>query len=764
VAITEFKDSSYQLSTLLDEIRRGEIGLPDIQRPFVWNSSKVRELVDSMYKGFPVGFLLFWATGAEAGARRIGTDDSEAAPRLMIIDGQQRLTGLYSVITGKPIVWEDYTEGRIRISFRPRDQVFAVTDAAIEKNPEYVTDISTLWIDGGKRRVTRAFMERLQESKGEISDQEQDRLEDAIDRLFNLQNYPFKVLELNAELDEEQVADVFVRINSKGVSLDQADFILTLMSVWWDQGRKKLETFARLAKKPIPNQASPSNPFIDPSPDQMIRVAAGLAFNRGRLRYVYQVLRGRNLKTGDVEPEARDKQFQRLQEAVSISLDLTNWHEFFKAVRRAGYRSRAMKTSDNNLLFAYLMYLIGLRDHSIDRIKLREVIARWFFMTALTGRYTGSFESRVESDLQRVATVESGEEFISLLDKIIDTELTNDYWKITLPNALDTSAAYSPTLFAYHASLVLLNAKAMFSNLTIAELMDPHTHAPRAAVERHHLFPKKYLENLGYTNVYNYNQIANFAFLEWPDNAAIGATAPAEYFPQLFARLSPTEQRQASFWHALPEGWETMDYEDFIVHRRLLISEVIQAAFHQLRTGEVPEIEMEESVFIRPSRPSIDELLRSEESAAVEFKSSAYYSYKPDVPERVINESVIKTVAGFLNAEGGLLGVGINDNREVVGINADLEFKNMDTDRYVNALTTMLERSLGASVASAVKIEIEAVNGEQVCIFQVPASREPVYANTSKGPNGFYVRTNNSTRVLDGPDMYGYIRRRFPDS
>lgn len=214
-----------------------------------------------------------------------------------------------------------------------------------------------------------------------------------------------------------------------------------------------------------------------------------MAFGRGRLKYVYQVLRGKDLKTEVVSPEIRERQFAALKEAQVAVLDLTNWSEFLKSVTRAGYRSRSMITSENNLLFAYLMYLVGLRQFGVERRGLREVIARWFFMTALTGRYTGNFEGQVEQDLRTVHQSTGANGFVESLDNIISTTLTNDFWEIALPEALNVAVAYSPALFAYNASLVLLNARPLFSRLTVAELLDPAAHAPRASVERHHLFP-----------------------------------------------------------------------------------------------------------------------------------------------------------------------------------------------------------------------------------------------------------------------------------
>ena len=130
---------------------------------------------------------------------------------------------------------------------------------------------------------------------------------------------------------------------------------------------------------------SPANPFIEPSADQLLRVSAGLALRRGRLQYVYQMLRGKDLETKQVSPEIRERQFERLRQAQKSVLDLTNWHEFLKAVRRAGYRSGSMITSHNNLLFSYLLYLVGRDQYRLDRRPLREIIARWFFTACLTG-------------------------------------------------------------------------------------------------------------------------------------------------------------------------------------------------------------------------------------------------------------------------------------------------------------------------------------------------------------------------------------------
>lgn len=369
---TLFKKVDYSLSGLIHGIKMGEIGLPDIQRPFVWQNAKVRDLFDSMYRGFPVGYFLFWQASSPEGYRQVGEDTKQLIPRLLIVDGQQRLTSLYAVLTGTPILKEDYRQERIQIASRPSDQTFEVADAAIKRDPEFIPDITALWSgELGQSKFVRRFLQQLRERR-DVDEDEADTLEEAINQVSDLQSYPFTALELSSEVDEEQVAEVFVRINSKGTLLSQADFILTLMSVFWDKGRRALEEFARGAKSPSTTGPSPYNHFIQPDPDQMLRVSVALAFRRARLQFVYSILRGKDLETGAFSAERREKQFAILEEAQGYALDVQNWQDFMKALIRAGYRSGDNITSKTGIVYTYALYLIGKRDFGVDAFRLRK--------------------------------------------------------------------------------------------------------------------------------------------------------------------------------------------------------------------------------------------------------------------------------------------------------------------------------------------------------------------------------------------------------
>ena len=339
---TCFKRVDYDLSGLLHYIDIGDIGLPDIQRPFVWSNAKVRDLFDSMYRGFPVGYFLFWENASASGAKHIGTDGKRhSTPSRLIVDGQQRLTSLYAVFRGRAVLDDDYKERRIEIAFRPRDGKFEVADAAVRRDPEFIPNISDLWASGkSSYQMVKGFLSSLTK-RAPLSDEEEELISHNLDRLFDLQKYPFTALEISPTVDEEQVADIFVRINSEGVKLNQADFILTLLSVFWDDGRHALERFCRAARIPSAAGSAPSpfNYFIEPDPDQLLRVAVALGFERGRLKSVYQVLRGKDLETGEFSTDRRERQFEVLKGAQADVLNLTHWHQFLSSLIGAGYRS-----------------------------------------------------------------------------------------------------------------------------------------------------------------------------------------------------------------------------------------------------------------------------------------------------------------------------------------------------------------------------------------------------------------------------------------
>ncbi|MEX2442532.1 MAG: DUF262 domain-containing protein [Alkalispirochaeta sp.] len=750
---TLFKEVGYSLSKLIDDIEMGEIGLPDIQRPFVWKNAKVRDLFDSMFRGYPVGYLLFWENQIGKNTKQIGVNSHQKVPNLLIVDGQQRLTSLYAVLKGIHVFRENYESEQIEIAFRPIDGTFAVCDVAIRRDPEYLPSISELFAkDASQYRIVGDYLDALRsyrEKHGEeFSEEERQHCEQSLQRLFNLTSYPFTTLQLSSSIDEEQVAEVFVRINSEGKTLNQADFILTLMSVFWEEGRKELENFCRASRKPGDTGPTPYNHFVKPSPDQLLRVSIGMAFRRARLKSAYSVLRGKDMETDEFSEEKRLEQFARLREAQKHVLNLTHWHDFWGILKQSGFTGHNLISSQITVYYTYILYLIGRIDLEVHAATLGQVIGRWYFMASVTSRYTGgSPETAMERDLAALREVKTSEEFLGWVERVMIAELTSDFWTLSLPNRLDTSSATSPLLYAYYASLNLLNAKALFSKKLIRDVLDTSISSTKSAVERHHLFPKSYLHGLGFQTPRETNQIANFALVEWNDNIAISDTPPSDYFPKYWERLTDKERQDQAYWHALPEGWEEMEYKDFLEARRKGIAKVVSDGYARLTHGEsMPE-----------EAGSFSSQIAHGEGMHTEFKATLRVNLHTGQNDPKMEHAVLKTIAAFLNSRGGTLFIGIDDHGEPFGLEND-GFES--DDKMALHLDNLIKSRLGGPVFASINVEFFELDGKRILAIECGESSKPVFLQNGNAED-FHIRAGASSPALPASHTHEYIQQRF---
>lgn len=736
-----YRSTTYPLNTLVHDITRGAIGLPELQRPFVWSNSKIRDLFDSLYRGYPCGFLLLWETGA--GLKGIGTNGKEETPSLAIVDGQQRLTSLYAVITGAEVIRSDYARERIRIAFDPLAERFEVANAATAQDHAFISDVAEVWKLGANVfKVAGDYLAALSAVRN-LSSDETNQIQNSIGKLVMLQQHPFDALVLTSAAGVDTVAEVFVRINGQGAKLNQSDFILTLMSVFWEEGRKDLEAFARAAAGAPDEKPSPKNYFIEPSPDQMLRVMVGLGLKRGKLDSVYAALRGRVPTTGVIDPERREAGFTRLKAARDATLNINRWHHFMGALPLAGYRSRRMVTAELVLLYAYTIYLIGVEEVKVELPVMRKAIAEFFFMAAMTSRYALSGESRFEADLAALKEPNGPEDFLARLRRLSDLKLTQDFWSITLPEGFATSGAKTPSRMAYQAALVVLDAKVLFSPMKVAAALDPAITGTKATAKEHHLFPKAFLTTLQVIERKQVNQIANFALLEWPDNLKVGAAPPSTYAPELDAKMSSEER----FHHALPPKWWDMSYESFLEDRRRRMAAVVKAAWEKLRGEPVEQVIV----------PTMTELIAGGETDGVEFKSTLRMNLHTRQTDDKIQLAVLKTIAAFLNVSGGTLLVGVADDGSAIGLEAD-GFTN--EDKMCLHLVNLVKDRIGELFGPYMHPEFVDHGGARVLAIRCEGGPKPAFVKD--GPiQRFYVRTANATSELSGQSVVDYVQHRW---
>ena len=585
-----FERVDRQVNNLLDDVINGRIGLPDLQRPFVWPDSKVRNLFDSMMKGFPIGYVMLWASPTDySNTKSIGIGEKQfKRPDDLVIDGQQRLTSLLAAITGTKVLDKNFKEKRIKISFDPLAKDFQVWSQAFERSHQYIADIADVFKAHENLEISkfrRALIQRMNEGRKrnelpELTDEEQDRIEDNINALLSLRNYTIPTLRILSKADEEDVAEIFRRVNSGGQNLNENNFIETLLAVYDNEIHDKIKKFCADSRVPAKNTSY--NQIIDVDPSHIIRVAIAYGFHRARMRYGYKLLRGDDLDAGTTSAETREKNMQIFREALDRVINLNDWHNFINLFSEAGYLGKDQVRSNYVVVFSYVFFLMGKYEYNVPPVELRQAIIRWIFMSTITSFYSSSPESTVERQMADLRNVHDSKAFIEYLDNTVKLEMNDTYFSVDLVKQLTSSSASSPLWFGYIASINVLGTTMLFSNTPQSKYWLIGTDGDKKAIDKHHIFPKHYLEEIGIESDRDRNQLANFTYLDYNTNIDISDNPPVDYVEKYKSKLGTEVYAKSLADNAIPLGFENLDYFEFLEQRRKLMAGIIKKAYDKL--------------------------------------------------------------------------------------------------------------------------------------------------------------------------------------
>jgi hypothetical protein len=596
MATQRYSVTPHPIDTLLTWVKSGEIAIPEIQRPFVWEATKVRNLLDSLYQGFPVGYLIAWRNPTVK-----LKDGTTSAGKRILIDGQQRVTALMASLLGMEVLTKDYERIRIRIAFNPLAEgdapSFEVSNPAIAKNPLWIPDVSKLFqTDADLFDQTDAYISRNPEIDRSLVGK-------ALQRLLKIVNNSVGLIELAEDLDIETVTEIFIRVNSAGAELSQADFAMSKIAVNETYGgntlRKAIEYFCHLAISPdFYSQIEKNDPefcrseffpkmawlkdvnddLYDPTYTDMLRVAFTSEFGRGKLQDLVALLSGRNFATKQYEESIAEASFAKLKQGVLAFMSKTHFDRIIMILKSAGFVTSDLIRSRNAINFAYILYLRGRREN-LAAHEIESLVRRWFAMSILRGRYSGSPETAFDLDIRQI----DSQGLQPYAEAVIENELPSTFWTGMLPQLMDTSSSTSPYFIAYQAAQARLGDRGFLSaGITVRDLLLNRG-------DKHHVFPRKHLQRAGTTRS-SYNQIANFVMAQSEINIAIGDKAPEAYFTELREQVNggptryggisdPAELRANLVMNCLPTTLLDGDlpaYEDFLVERRRLMAEKIR--------------------------------------------------------------------------------------------------------------------------------------------------------------------------------------------
>lgn len=598
MATHRYSVTPHPIETLLTWVKSGEIAIPEIQRPFVWEATRVRNLLDSLYQGYPVGYLIAWRNPTVK-----LKDGTSSAGKRILIDGQQRVTALMASLLGVEVLTEDYETVQIRIAFNPQTEGFEVSNPAIRKDVAWLSDVAKVF--DPKTSVFQLVSEYC--TANPVCSQ--DSVFKVIERLRGIVHNHVGIIELAEDLDIETVTEIFIRVNSAGAQLSQADFAMSKIAVNDTYGgnvlRKAIDYFCHLAVAPdfkskiekgdtafVGSEfygkmkwiCDVNDDIYDPTYTDMLRVAFTSEFGRGKLQDLVALLSGRNFETKQFEESIAEQSFAKLKDGIHAFINETHFKRITMILRSAGFITSDMISSQNAVNFAYILYLRG-RKEGVPAAELEQLVRRWFAMSVLRGRYSGSPESQFDFDIRQI----ENRGVKAVVETVISAELPESFWTGMLPQFMATSSIKSPYFICYKAAQGKLGDKGFLStNITVTDLLLNRS-------DIHHVYPRQHLKGQGF-GASTYNQIANYVVAQSEINIAISATAPENYFAALAAQCNGGSMKYGGItdellmrenlrMNCIPESMldgEIKDFNNFLEERRKLMALKVKAWFECL--------------------------------------------------------------------------------------------------------------------------------------------------------------------------------------
>lgn len=593
----------YSISSILGMINAKQFVIPEIQRPFVWKRSQVRDFIDSLYTGYPTGYIIIWKNPD------VRTKDGKVSNgKHVLIDGQQRITSLMAAIAGQEVLDDDFNSVRIKIAFKlfaeDNSKRFEVQDASHLKDKRWLPDIAEAFQSTFDIfQYSFDYAERFPEFTPNQVSQE-------ILKLKALLNRQIGVIILDHLLDIDEVTEIFVRINSKGTALSQSDFVMSKMAANTQYGgnlmRKAVDYFCHLAAKPefypqlqgdqefsqteyaakIKWLKDDREDIYDPDYGDMLRVSFMSQFDRSKLSDLVSLLSGRNFETREFSEDIIESSYEKLNRGILDFVNEYNFKQFTLAIRGAGFKSSKLINSQMTMDFCYMLYLRMRFMDEIPQAQRKRYIQKWYVLSTLTSRYIGSPESVMGRDIRSI--VDKG--FLSLFEEAESSALSDSFWTITLPQNLETTSTNSPAFNVFLAAQIYKTAHSFLQRGTMVEDLI------NISGDIHHLFPKAYLKKNGIDSSRKYNQIANYIYLDTQVNKAIGEQSPKDYFEILenqcndgamsIGNISIREDLLANLKdNAIPVSIMQMtyeDYESFLEERRKLMAKYIEEYYKSL--------------------------------------------------------------------------------------------------------------------------------------------------------------------------------------
>lgn len=698
------KPDSKKYADLINEIQKGIIKIPKFQRDFVWTIDKTAKLLDSILKGYPIGTFILWQTDERINdIKNVGNLDIPETPDGVkvqyVLDGQQRITSLFAAYLGAKI----QKVGEKKIT--DYGNIVVNLDTDIDDNSEQIITDDTNSGNCISLSDVLNFMDRMTEIKERFSDADFKKIH-SYSRAFD--TYDFSTVILRKE-DIDSAIEVFTRINTGGQTLTLFEIMSAKtydelqkfdMQVKWDEFIKEL--------KEIKYEGVSSSVVLS-------LLALLLSRTKECKRKTILSLEKQNII------DSWDGGISALKDSV----------DYFRTTYRIPV-SQLLPYDSLLVPFAYFFYKNKDKPNAYQRKYLEE----FFWRVSLSSRYSSSTESKLAQDIKRIELILANTRpdysdikvYLDSPQELIDTSFSagNSYCKAVLC----LLAYQEPKDFQDNGKVILDN-----SWLKVA-----------SSKNYHHFFPKAYLKN---KTVLNSNSLINITFVsDHLNKRKIGAKAPSIYITDFQDENSQINKALETHFIGLDGfGIESDDYETFLNARAKMI-------YAELKS----RIELSHK---EPINEDVQELILAGESDSVEFKSTLRYDLRSKEVNKKLEYVIAKTIAAFMNSEGGDLFIGVDDNQNMLGLTEDITtLSKSNIDGFELHLLEIIKKHIGAGLLSHIKISFPIVEDTQICRIKISKSGKPVFTQ-HEGKEDFFVRSGCSSQPLGREEQSAYEKSHW---
>lgn len=694
-----------QISDHLHGVEKQDLVLPQFQREFVWSKEQCKQLLVSLYQGYPVGSLLFWKTDTPPALKNVEEEPDKLGTLQVILDGQQRLTTLYLLMRGK--IPPFYRERDIDKD--PRDLYFNLKSGDFQYYQKSKMSDNPLWIG-----VTECFNNDLNpiQIASDVTDTSDEAMRAAeqfnanLNRLKNIENVDVPVLTVPASASLTDAIDIFDRVNDQGTKLTDAELALTHIVGKWPEARQRFKTKAReLGQR-------------------------GFEFDLNFLTRALVTVVKRRALFETIHPTPRDELQEGWDRLTSILDYLANF------LPQRAYVHSTDDFNTTNVLIPLIGYLAE-RGGQFPSEKAARHAMHWLYAAHTWSRYTAQTDQRLERDLSII--VDHKQPWTPLRDQIVDQR-----GRIEVKAAdFNGRGIRHPLYRTVYILTKVEGAVDWFNGSPLGE-----THGSDYEIHNHHIFPKSLLYEERYDpddhlERKKVNEIANRAFLTASTNVDLGSQEPAEYLPEVAEKYPGALKNQ--FVPMEPDLWKLKNYEEFLKARRGLMVQAINEFMDSLVT-EPEDLE----------HKPIGDVIQRGESSTLEFKASLQWDIRKDEKGTYLRHEVLKTIVAFLNSEGGLLVIGVEDDGNVLGLEEDVRLAGGDIDSFEQLLTNLIKEYIGPEYSPFIKPRFEQVDGRTVAAVEVDQATEPAFLRW-QGDKEFFVRLGNTTRELNAEEAWKYM-------